>query len=144
MWDHFFPSLFPKDSEALKFLDILLWEMGAKRCLNGTSKVNKHTDMWTNRLIESISPEDRCFEQIKKIKLTLIMFIVPPLQLRYMGEGSHRRRRGEGVTKWFTLQWGMYSANGTLGIGDTTHSWLSFIKKINPLTGDTESLNRRW
>ena len=48
--------------------------MGAKRPLNGTSKVNTQTDrqtnrktdrqtnIWTFRLIESIGPEGRCFE----------------------------------------------------------------------------------
>ena len=41
IWDHFFPLLFPKDSESLKILDIQLWEVGAKRPLNGTSKVKK-------------------------------------------------------------------------------------------------------
>ena len=44
MWDHFFPLLFPKDSESLKIFDIRLWEVGAKRPLNGTSKVNRHTN----------------------------------------------------------------------------------------------------
>ena len=39
IWDHFFPLLFPKDSESLKILDIQ--EVGAKRPLNGTSKVKK-------------------------------------------------------------------------------------------------------
>ena len=38
---HFLPLLFPKDSESLKILDIRLWEVGAKRPLNGTSKVKK-------------------------------------------------------------------------------------------------------
>ena len=38
MLDHFFPLLFPKDSESLKILDIRLREVGAKRPLNGTSK----------------------------------------------------------------------------------------------------------
>ena len=41
MLDHFFPLLFPKDSESLKILDIRFREMGAKRPLNGTSKVKK-------------------------------------------------------------------------------------------------------
>jgi hypothetical protein len=41
MLDHFFPLLFPKDSESLKILDIRLQEVGAKRPLNGTSKVKK-------------------------------------------------------------------------------------------------------
>ena len=39
--DHFFPLLFPKDSESLKILDIQLQKVGEKRPLNGTSKVNK-------------------------------------------------------------------------------------------------------
>ena len=41
IWDHFFPLLFPKDSESLKKLDIRLWEVGAKRPSKGTSKVKK-------------------------------------------------------------------------------------------------------
>ena len=41
MLDHFLPLLFPKDSESLKILDIWLREVGAKRPLNGTSKVKK-------------------------------------------------------------------------------------------------------
>ena len=41
MLDHFFPLLVPKDSESLRILDIRLWEVGAKRPLNGTSKVKK-------------------------------------------------------------------------------------------------------
>ena len=49
MLDQFFPLLFPKDFESLKILDIRLWEVGAKRPLNGTSKVNKHTDRRTYR-----------------------------------------------------------------------------------------------
>ena len=39
--DHFFTLLFPKNSEYLKILDIRLREVGAKRPLNGTSKVKK-------------------------------------------------------------------------------------------------------
>ena len=42
--DHFFPLRFPKDSENLKKFDIGLWEVGAKRRLSGTSKVNRQTD----------------------------------------------------------------------------------------------------
>ena len=53
-----------------KILDIRLQEVGAKRRLNGTSKVSTHTDGETDRqtdrrtfrLIESIGPEGRCFE----------------------------------------------------------------------------------
>ena len=49
IWDHFFPFFFPKNSESLKILDIWLREVGAKRRLNGTSKVNRHTDTQTDR-----------------------------------------------------------------------------------------------
>ena len=49
IWDHFFPLLFPKDSESLKILDIRLREVGAKKCLNGTSKVNRRTDKQTDK-----------------------------------------------------------------------------------------------
>ena len=42
------PLLFPKDSESLKILDIRLREVGAKRPLNGTSKVNRQTDRHTD------------------------------------------------------------------------------------------------
>ena len=49
IWDHFFPLLFPKDSESLKILDIQLREVGAKRHLNGTSKVNTQTNKHTDR-----------------------------------------------------------------------------------------------
>ena len=48
MLDHFFPLLFPKDSKSLKICDIRLREVGAKRPLNGTSKVNRHTDGQTD------------------------------------------------------------------------------------------------
>ena len=41
MLDHFLPLLFPKDSESLEILDIRLLEVGAKRRLKGTSKVEK-------------------------------------------------------------------------------------------------------
>ena len=50
MLDHLFPLLFPKDSESLKILDIQLWEVGAKRPLNGTSKVKKKTFFFAPRL----------------------------------------------------------------------------------------------
>ena len=49
IWDHFFPLLFSKDSKSLKILDIRLREVGAKRPLNGTSKVNTHTHTQTDR-----------------------------------------------------------------------------------------------
>ena len=52
IWDHFFPLLFPKDSKNLKSLDIGLWEVRAKRPLNGVRKcdgqTNKQTDTHTD------------------------------------------------------------------------------------------------
>ena len=48
IWDHFFSLLFPKDSKSQKLVDIQLWEVGAKRRWNGTSKVNIRTDGHTN------------------------------------------------------------------------------------------------
>ena len=48
IWDHFFPLLFPKGYESLKIFYIQLWEMGTKRPLNGTSKVNRRTDRQTD------------------------------------------------------------------------------------------------
>ena len=35
IWDYFFTLFSPKDSENLKSFDIGLWEVGAKRPLNG-------------------------------------------------------------------------------------------------------------
>ena len=49
MLDHFFPLLFPKNSESPKILDIRFREVGAKRPLSGTSKVNRRTDKQTDR-----------------------------------------------------------------------------------------------
>ena len=72
----------PKDSESLKILDIRLWEVGAKRHLNVTSKVNRRTNRRLNRqtfrLIESSGAEGRCFENesyswFNKIVLLLIV-----------------------------------------------------------------------
>ena len=52
IWNKFFPLLFPKDSEYLKSLDIVLWEVGAKRPLNGMrtcdGHITKHTIRHTN------------------------------------------------------------------------------------------------
>ena len=72
IWDHFLPFLFPKNFESLKSLDIWLWEVGAKRRLKYSSKVNRQTDKQTHRWtfwpIESIGPEGRCFEKLKNSK----------------------------------------------------------------------------
>ena len=74
MLDHFFPLLFPKDSKSLKIFDIQLWEVGAKRPLHGTSKVNKQTHRRTDRrtfrlrLIESIGPKGWCFENERHLQ----------------------------------------------------------------------------
>ena len=66
------PILFPKDSTSLKILYIRLKEVGAKICLNSTSKVNTRTHTQTNRLIESIGPEGRCFEKPERKKKSRI------------------------------------------------------------------------
>ena len=69
MWHHFFPLLFPKDSESLKILDIQLREVGAKRPLNSTSKseqTHRQTHIWTNRLIENIGPEGWWYKSLEK------------------------------------------------------------------------------
>ena len=71
-FDHFQTKMFKSETisfyESLKILDIRLWEVGAIRRLNGTSKVNRQTHRPTDRrtfqLIESIGPEGRCFENI--------------------------------------------------------------------------------
>ena len=49
MLDHFFPLLFPKDCKSLKIFDIQFRKVGAKRPLNGTSKVNGQTHRRTDR-----------------------------------------------------------------------------------------------
>ena len=46
--DQFSSALFPDDAEHLKNFDVALWEVGAKRHLNGTSKVNTHTHTHTH------------------------------------------------------------------------------------------------
>ena len=88
MLDHFFPLLFPKDSESLKILDIRLWEVGGKKTVKRYLKsehTDKHTDTRpdrqtdrpTNRLIESIGPEGRCFENINFMKLMFNTLVQP-------------------------------------------------------------------
>ena len=66
IWGHFFSLLFPKDFEDLKNLDIGLWEVGAKRCLNSVNKVwraDRQTHIWTNRLMESTGPEGQALSE---------------------------------------------------------------------------------
>ena len=61
-------------------MDIQLWEVGAKRRLNGTSKseqTDRHTHTRTFRLIESIGPEGRCFENVElQIFMPQIMLVL--------------------------------------------------------------------
>ena len=83
IWDHFFPLLFPKNSESLNILDIQLREVGAKRRLNGTSKseqTDTRTDTRTFRLIESIGPEGRCFEKASRQKVFCMISSAPKLK----------------------------------------------------------------
>ena len=65
--------IFPKDSESLKLLDIQLREVEAKRRLNGTSKVNKHTNRQTDTQTDISTyrkhpPDGRCFEKLENLK----------------------------------------------------------------------------
>ena len=57
--------------------------MGAKRRLNGTSKVNtrtsRHTDRRTFWLIENIGPEGRCFENREECKQHFYTSVWPSL-----------------------------------------------------------------
>ena len=60
----FFPLLFPNDSERKK-LYIGLWEVEAKRPMNGVRKKcdgQTHTHLGTFQLIERIRPEVTFFE----------------------------------------------------------------------------------
>ena len=69
-WDHFYPALFPKDSESLKNLDIRLWEVGAK-CVSkyttrkGTDRyIDIYMDIATTRSNRPSGPirwKERCF-----------------------------------------------------------------------------------
>ena len=63
IWDHFFPLLFPKDSENLKSLDIGLWEVGAKRRLNGVNK-------WKKICKKLFSP--RWFHTLYELKFSIL------------------------------------------------------------------------
>ena len=47
MQDHFFPLLFPKDSESLTILNINFWEVGEKDILILPQKVNTQTNTET-------------------------------------------------------------------------------------------------
>ena len=69
MLDHFFPLLLPKDSESLKNIGHPTSGSGGKKTVKRYLKSeqtdkqkDKHTDRRTFRLIESIGPEGRCFE----------------------------------------------------------------------------------
>ena len=55
IWDYFFPLLFPKGSESLKFVDIRLWEVGTKKTFKWYLKSEQtdgrthgHTDTGTD------------------------------------------------------------------------------------------------
>ena len=72
-WNHFFPELFPKDSESLKILDIRLREVGAKCASKYTTRkgtdthrdrqTDTQTDRRTLRLLDRIGPMGRFDEK---------------------------------------------------------------------------------
>ena len=129
MWHHFFPLLFPKDSESLKILDIRLREVGAKRPLNGTSKVNtqtnKQTDIWTFRLIESIGPEGPCFEN-------------------HMGRGQTDKYTDIATTRWKYVLFSTRSG-GSLYLGfvmlfECRYSYFPPLKNFNETWNQNQNL----
>ena len=75
MLDHFFPLLFPKDSEYLKILDIRLWEVGAKRPLTVLQKwTHRQTDGHTDRQPDiSTYSYRKHFEKLWKYKLSFFL-----------------------------------------------------------------------
>ena len=69
IWDHFFPFLFPKGFKISKIFGHPTLENRGKKTFKRYFKseqthrlTNRHTHIWTNRLIESNGPEGRCFE----------------------------------------------------------------------------------
>ena len=71
-WDHFFPELFPKDSESLKILDIRLREVGANIYISAymgkrDTQTRKHTDIATTRSNRPSGPiQWKSFDENKK------------------------------------------------------------------------------
>ena len=78
MLDHFFPLLFPKDSESLKIIWHPTSGSGGKKTVKRFLK-SEQTDTQTDgqthrrtfRLVESINPKGRCFENVLDYFLTL-------------------------------------------------------------------------
>ena len=54
IWDHLFLLHFSKDSKNLKSLDIVLWEVGAKRRLNRVNKLIKIRKIFFKKIVEAI------------------------------------------------------------------------------------------
>ena len=85
IWDHFFPLLFPKDSENLKSLDIWLREVGAKRPLNGvrntvTEKILLSKAKFAQKLIFFCAQGLKTLYYWKFSSLTPLLFITFPQQ----------------------------------------------------------------
>ena len=57
IWDHYFPLLFPMDSKNLKFLNIWLWEIGAKVPLNRV----RNTDTKKSCSVRQNSPKNKLY-----------------------------------------------------------------------------------
>ena len=70
IWDHFFPLIFPKDSESLIMWDIRLREVGAKIHLNGTSKVNKWRNKYVKKTFVAAANLDRLWAIMFKYETT--------------------------------------------------------------------------
>ena len=75
MLDHFFPLLFPKDSQSLKNIWHPSSGRGGKKTVKRylkseqtDTRTDRRTDRQTFRLIESMGPEGRCFENHKQTR----------------------------------------------------------------------------
>ena len=71
IWDHLFPLLFCKDSESQNCLTSNFGKWGAKRHLNGTSKVNRQTHGRSR-----IGQEGRFFENIYIYTIIIIVLLL--------------------------------------------------------------------
>ena len=84
--DHFFPSLFPKDSFGMsKFFGHPTSGSGGKKTFKWYLK-SEQTDTRTFRLIESIGPEGRCFENTLGLYVLKTLDEKPKFSLKILHE----------------------------------------------------------
>ena len=110
MRDHFFPLLFPKDSESLKILVIGLREMGAKRRFNGTSKVNRRTDKQTDKQTDISTyrkqrPRGPMLWKCLKLQCTYFWGYLIRGNRGHGGTDTHSNRQTFRLIDFFLVQW---------------------------------------